>query len=466
MLKLFGHNSTLCEGFSRREWLQVGAMGLGGLTLPGLLQNRASANAGRLPGTAKSVIVLFIAGGMPQHETFDPKPEAPANIRGDFGTIATRTPGLFIGELMPLTANITDRIAVIRSMVTGDNAHSTSGYQMLTGVPHIPLSRENAAPGRPNDSPSLNALVQAICPPRGGLPASISLPRRLANNGGANPWPGTDAGFLGQKCDPWFLDCDPTDPAFTVPGGELLEGMVSARLDSRMGLLDQLRQPLDNLQQQVSLSSYNNYQRQAVDLIAGGNARTAFDLNSESDATRDRYGRTKFGQSALLARRLVEAGASLVQVQSITEDKTKPNNGGWDTHEKHSESLKGWLMPTLDQTYSALIQDLEERGLLNETLVCLVTEFGHTPKINAKLGRDHWGRVFSVALAGGGMRGGVVYGSSDKHAGEPENNPVQPSDYMATVFHCLGFPADTIVYDVQQRPVPISRGKPIDAILA
>ncbi len=466
MLTLTADGRRLCDGLSRREWLRAGSLGLGGLSLPALLQQRASARADGRRGSAKSVIVLFISGGMPQHETFDPKPEAPREIRGDFGAIATRTPGLFLGELLPKMSQLTDRMAIIRTMVTGDNAHSTSGYQMLTGMPHVPLNRENAGPGKPNDWPSLNAMVQALRPPVAGLPASISLPRRLANNNGQDPWPGTEAGILGRKLDPWFLECDPAEAGFTVPGGELLDGMAPARLDRRLSLLDQLRRPLDRLQQQAEVSSYSNYQQQAIDLIAGGRARDAFDLSRESDATRDRYTRTTYGQSVLLARRLIEAGVSLVQVQSVSSDKKRPNGGGWDTHERHSESVKGWLLPTLDEVYSALILDLEERGLLSETLVCLVTEFGHTPKFNARKGRDHWGRVFSIALAGGGIRGGVVHGTSDRTAAEPLDGVVRPSDYLATVFHCLGYPPETIVHDVERRPMPISRGRVVESVLA
>lgn len=466
MLNLIADGLRPCDGVSRREWLRAGSLSLGGLALPTLLQQRARANGAQGQGTAKSVIVLFNSGGMPQHETFDPKPEAPREIRGDFGVISTRTPGLFFGELLPKMSQLTDRMAVLRAMVTGDNAHSTSGYQMLTGLPHVPLNRENAGPGKPNDFPSMNALVQALKPPVAGLPASISLPRRMANNNGQDPWPGTDAGVLGRKFDPWFLDCDPSEPGFTVPGGELLPGMVPGRLDRRLSLLDQIRGPLDRIQEQASVSNYSNYQQQAIDLIAGGRARAAFDLSRESDATRDRYTRTQYGQSVLLARRLVEAGVSLVQVQSVTDDKNRPNGGGWDTHDKHSESIKGWLLPTMDQVYSALILDLEERGLLDETLVCLVTEFGHTPKFNARQGRDHWGQVFSIALAGGGIRGGVVHGTSDRHAAEAVDGIVRPADYLATVFHCLGFAPDTIVHDIEGRPLPISRGTVVQSILA
>jgi hypothetical protein len=236
----------LCDGVTRRAWLRMGALSLGGLTLPRLLQDRAqAAPAGR--GRAKSVIILFNTGGIPHHETWDPKPDAPAEVRGMFGAISTRTPGLFVGELMPRSAELTEHIAVVRTMVTGDNAHSTSGYQMLTGVPHVPLNRENAGPGKPNDWPAMNALVRALRPPRGGLPSSIALPRRLANNGGQDPWPGTDAGFLGRHLDPWLLECDPSADDFTVPGGEFREGMSSLRLDHRRSLLAQLNGNLDDL---------------------------------------------------------------------------------------------------------------------------------------------------------------------------------------------------------------------------
>ena len=466
MLRLHSDALRLCDGLTRREWLRIGGIGLGGLTLPHLLRLQASASEQQPRATARSVIVVFIGGGLPQHETWDPKPDAPAEVRGEFGAIPTRTPGLFVGELMPKTAQLTDKIAVIRSMVTGDNAHSTSGYQMLTGMPHAPLNRENARPGKPNDWPSMGAIVQALRPPVGGIPASISLPHRLANNNGQDPWPGTDAGFLGRRYDPWLLQCDPSADDFTVPGGAFPEGMSELRLDSRRSLLEQFNRRADAIERSAAARNFDLYKEKALELLVGGRARTAFDLRQEADELRERYGRHKFGQSVLLARRLVEAGASLVQVHWASQNKSLPNGGGWDTHEKHCESLKGWLMPVLDQVYSTLLTDLEDRGLLSETLVCLATEFGHTPKFNARAGRDHWGRVFSIALAGGGIRGGVVYGSSDARAAEPQSDIVRPCDYLATVFHCLGFSPDTIVHDIEGRPIPISRGRVLTELLA
>ena len=459
MLRLLGTNTPHCDGVTRRELLRVGGIGLGGLSLAGLL--RAGA-AGRPRAKAKSAIVLFLGGGAPQHETWDPKPDAPADVRGAFGTVATRTPGLRAGELMPLTAALTDKIAVVRSVVTGDNAHSTSGYQMHTGVPHVPVGKENATPGRPNDWPSLGALVRYLRPPAGGLPSSVALPRRLANFNGLYPWPGTDAGFLGRRFDPWLLHCDPTDPDFAAPGCEPSDDLPPLRLDGRRSLLGQVDRHLGGL---AAVADHDRHKRQALDLIAGRQGRAAFDLAREPDRVRDRYGRTKFGQSCLLARRLVEAGVSLVQVNWASDDLKRPNSGGWDTHERHNESLKGWLMPAMDRAYSALLDDLDQRGLLGETLVCWVAEFGHTPRFNARAGRDHWGRAFSIALAGGGVKGGVVYGKTDRLAAEVAADPVRPPDDLATVFHCLGYGPDTEYRDVEGRPLPITRGQPIDAVL-
>lgn len=462
MLPILGNDARLCDGLTRREMMRVGGIGLGMLSLPALLRARAE-SIGQPTPRAKSIILLFNSGGIPHHETWDPKPDAPEEIRGPFGAIPTRTPGLLAGGLMPKTARLTDKIAVVRSMVTGDNAHSTSGYQMLTGMPHIPLSRENSLPARPNDWPSFNALVRLLRPPVGGLPSSIMLPRRLANFGGLYPWPGSEAGFLGQEHNPWLLECDPTVPGFTAPGCSLTEDMSPVRFDARRSLLEQIDTQLASRE---AVAGHDRYRQQALDMIAGNRARKAFNLDLESPRVRDRYGRTKHGQCVLLARRLVEAGVSLVQVNWQSEDKKRPNSGGWDTHEKHNESLKGWLMPSMDLTYSALIEDLDQRGLLDETMVCWVAEFGHTPKFNKRAGRDHWGRVFSIALAGGGIKGGIVLGKTDSQAGEPTEDPVRPCDYLATLFHCLGYDPDTTYHDIEGRPLPISRGRVIESILA
>lgn len=466
MLKINDSEYRLCDGVSRREAMRVGGLGSLGLSLPQLLQSRnaqAAGGSGLAFGKAKSVILFWLSGGPPQHETWDPKPQAPERIRGEFGTIATKTPGYFVGELMPKTAQLTDRIAVLRAVVSGDNSHSSSGYQMLTGVPHIPLSRENVVSKAPNLWPSLGAIIRTQRPDRGGLPASITLPKHIANVGEI-VWPGQGGGFLGQKYDPWLLTCDPSSPDFAVPDLTLPEGASSERLSRRRSLLNQFDDAVRHLGKQRSVAQFSNSTTQALDLLTGGGARRAFNIGEESEATRDRYGRSKFGQSVLLSRRLVEAGVSLVQV-NWQQIKGKENNGSWDTHKDHNASLKDFLMPMMDQTFSALIEDLEDRGMLDETLVAWVGEFGHTPRFNARAGRDHWGSVFSCALAGGGVRGGTVHGESDDHAAYPVSGKVAPRDIAATIFHCLGHSPDTIMHDQTGRPMPITRGHVIESVL-
>lgn len=456
----------MCDQVTRREAIRVGGLSALGLGLPQLLrarQARGASGQGSSFGKARSVILFWLSGGPPQHETWDPKPDAPAEIRGEFKAIATKTPGLHVGELMPQTALWTDRLAVLRAVVSGDNSHSSSGYQMLTGVPHVPLSRENAVSKAPNLWPSLGAIVRTLRPDRGGLPAAISLPKHIANVGDI-VWPGQIAGILGKKFDPWQLTCDPSAPDFKLPGLDFPSDLPVARFSQRRDLLAQFDATARLLDRQTRVQQFDQHSQQALDLLAGGDARRAFSLDEESDASRDRYGRSKFGQSVLLARRLVEAGASLVQV-NWQQLEGKENNGSWDTHKKHNECLRDFLMPMMDQTFTALLEDLQQRGLLDETLVAWVGEFGHTPKFNANAGRDHWGSCFSVALAGAGIRGGVVHGASDKQAAFPVDGQIAPRDIAATIFHCLGYDADTRMHDQLGRPLAITQGRPIDAIL-
>jgi hypothetical protein len=487
MLPVFDQGYQLCDGVTRREWLRLGGIGLGGLSLDRLLASRAARAADALgspvsPGSspaatssaprlslssfgkAKSVIVFGLVGGPPQHETWDPKPQAPAEVRGEFGTIASKTPGLLVGELMPKTALWTDKIAVLRAVVTNDNAHSSSGYQMLTGVPHIPLNQESALPKAPNLAPSMGALVRAVRPAPGQLPSAITLPEHIWNDGNF-PWPGQDAGLLGQRYHPWLIHCDPSQEQFTIPGLALPAELPALRVDQRRNLLQQLNQQLIGLESASTVGNYGVHARKALDLLSGSRSRDAFQLSLEKPETRDRYGRSRFAQSILLARRLVEAGVSLVQV-NWTRIKDEPNQGGWDTHAKHNESLKKLLMPMMDQAFSALVEDLHQRGLLDETLVVWFGEFGRTPKFNGNAGRDHWGRCFSLALAGGGIRGGVVHGVSDKHAADPVDGVVEARDLIATIFHCLGHSSDTELYDPVGRPMPLSRGRVIDQIVS
>ncbi|HZT80541.1 MAG TPA: DUF1501 domain-containing protein [Gemmataceae bacterium] len=467
MFAIHDDGFRLCDGLTRREWLRVGGLGAFGLSLPALLRAGPAAAAPapeRTSGKAKACIVLFLFGGPPQHETWDPKPDAPAQIRGDLGTVATTVPGLRVGELMPHVARQARRVAVLRAVSTNDNAHSSSGYWMLTGVPHQPTNSENAKPGAPNDAPCLGGLVRRLRGDRGGLPAAVTLPEGLWNTGHI-PWPGQNAGFLGRAADPWMLACDPNTPNFQVPGLELPAEVPPLRFDGRRSLLQQVNRHLDAVDRAGAFTRHDAQGRQALDLLRSAKARRAFNLDEEPPALRDRYGRNRFGQSVLLARRLVEAGVSLVQVNWPRSKADPDANPVWDTHQKNSERLKAVLMPPMDLAYAALLEDLADRGMLDSTLVVWMGEFGRSPKINGAGGRDHWGHVFSAALAGGGVRGGVVHGASDKLGGHPKEGRVAPQDVTATVFHCLGYRPDTEVHDALGRPIPVSRGEVIRQVL-
>ncbi len=447
---------------SRREWLRVGSLGVCGVTLPGLLASQQARAAGS-GGRAKSCIVILLLGGPPQQETWDPKPDSPGEYRGEGETIATKIPGYRIGESMPRIAEIVDKLTILRACRTQDNAHSTSGYAMTTGVAHIPMQLEGASPGAPNNWPNLGGIIRYLKPAVGAIPSAITLPEIAANDGNKT-WPGQDAGFLGRGCDPWLLNGDPNAASFEVPDLAIPTEVGAPRFDSRTQLLSQLDRRVAHLERGGSLDRFNVWQQQALDMVRSPQSRRAFDLNDESNATRDRYGRTRFGQSVLLARRLVEAGVSLVQVNWPRLDGA-PNNGTWDTHTKNGESVIKHLMPPTDVAFSALIEDLEQRGLLDETLVVLMGEFGRSPKINGAGGRDHWGNVFSIAMAGGGVKRGVIYGESDRLAAEPVSGLVRPADFTATLFHCLGYTPETTLRDLTGREQPISRGRVVREIL-
>lgn len=471
MLSLNHTGATLCDGLSRREWLRIGGLGAVGLGLPQLIQARENNIATAQPihlsgsfGKAKSCIVLFLLGGPPQHETWDPKPDAPSEVRGELGPIATATPGLQVGELMPRTAKLTDRIAVLRAMATDDNAHSSSGYWMLTGYPHSPKNNENALPGAPNDWPSMAAVVRHLKGDATSLPGSIRLPEEIWNTGHIL-WPGQDAGWLGDHADPWLVNCDPHKKDFRVPTITLPADMTTDRLLARRALQDTMNKRLDALHSSTSAQRWSVWQNKAIDLLRTNTAQQAFAIERESPKTRERYGFNRFGQSVLLARRLVEAGVSLVQVNWTRGESDENVAPAWDTHAKNADRLKNALMPPMDQAYSALLEDLEQRGILDETLVVWMGEFGRSPKINPSGGRDHWGHVFSAALAGGGVQGGAVFGRSDRQGGYPIEGRVEPQDLTATIYHCLGFSPETELRDRFNRPLAISKGHPISEIL-
>lgn len=459
MLSVFDSPTRLCDGIDRREWLRIG--GACGLSLPVLLAARQAAKADPEP-KANACIQLFLLGAPSQQETWDPKPDSPVEARGDLKPIQSAVPGLFVGELMPKTAKLVNKIAVLRAVSTNDSAHSSSGYYMTTGVPHAPVGVENAKPGAPNDWPSLGAIVRKLWPTRTPLPAAITLPEQSANDGNLT-WPGQDAGWLGRAYDPWVLDGDPNAPQFKVAGLTPPAELPPARLSERRSLLEQIDHHLDGIDRGGSFREHPGKARQAFDLVASPAARKAFDLGAESAKVRDRYGRTKFGQSCLLARRLVDAGVPLVRV-NWSRVVGAPNNGHWDTHSQNTKGLQA-LMPIMDQAYSALLEDLSDRGLLDRTLVMWTGEFGRTPRINGAGGRDHWGPVFSVALAGGGIHGGIVHGASDRIAAYPKDGRVRPQDLTATIFHCLGISPESEIRDALNRPMPITRGEIIRSIL-
>jgi hypothetical protein len=465
MFTLRATGARLCDGITRRDVLHAGSLGLLGLSLPEMLRSSALASTAHSSGgRARACILLFLMGGPPQHSTWDPKPDAPDTIRGEFKPIATTVPGLQIGELMPRLSRLADKLAVLRAVSTGDSAHSSSGYYMMTGQPHQPMQVENANPGPPNDYPTMGAVVQRLRPRSGVLPTAVRLPHRIFNTDGS-VWPGQDSGFLGRAADPWLFRCEPASPRFHIPEFSLAADVPPERLEDRHTLLERLNHRFDAAERNGLLSHYDHQTQKAFDLLRDARARNSFDLDREPAPVRERYGASQFGQSVLLARRLVEAGVALVQVNWYRGPDEPPDNPCWDSHTKETERLKTTLMPPMDQAFSALLEDLTARGMLDETLVVCLSEFGRTPKFNARGGRDHWGPVFSVALAGGGIRGGVVYGASDKGGAYPKDGLVRPQDLTATIFHCLGHHPDSEIRDTLNRPLPISRGQVISAIL-
>lgn len=451
---------------NRREWLRLGALSAFGVGLPGLLAGRRAKAAGdrrTSSGKAKACIVLFHLGGPPQHETWDPKPDAPVEIRGPFNPMATSVPGIQVCELMPKTARLMERICALRALSTNDNAHSSSGYWMLTGQPHLPTNSENAKPGAPNDWPSFAAIHQHLKGRGTGVPASMVIPEHIWNDG-MLVWPGQDAGFLGRSSDPWRLLCDPNQDNFQVPGLSLPGEVPRVRFGERTTLLEQYNRAMEGIEGSRAIERFDVWNQQALSMLRTNGVRRAFNLDEEPARLRERYGRNRWGQSVLLSRRLVEAGVGLVQVNWTRMASDAGGSPAWDTHAKNADRCKNVLLPIADQAYSALLEDLEARGLLEETLVVWTGEFGRTPKHNGNAGRDHWGHVFSAALAGGGVRGGQVIGSSDSRGAYPRDGVVRPQDLTATLFHALGYTPDTEMHDTLGRPFAISRGSVIRGV--
>lgn len=469
MISIRSSSTRWCDRISRREVLQIGGLGGLGLTLGQLLDpHRAEASiSGQVQpsgGRAKSCIILFLMGGPPQHSTWDPKPDAPAEVRGEIGSIPTSVPGVQFGALMPQLAKQAHRLAILRAVSTNDNAHSSSGYYMLTGHPHQPMNAENANPGAPNNWPYLGSIVQRLTKTPGRLPDCVRLPMHIFNTDGSI-WPGQDSGFLGRTANPWLFRCEPGSANYKIPEFTLPVEVPADRLTGRHSLLREYNQGLDATHASGILQGYDGMVQRAFDLLSSAPARQALELEVESQQTRDRYGRTQFGQSCLLARRLVEAGVRLVHVNWFRGPEEPTNAPCWDSHAGETKRLKEVLIPPTDQAFSALLEDLAQRGLLEETLVVCMAEFGRTPRFNGAAGRDHWGPVFSIAMAGGGIRGGIVHGASDRLGAYPKDGIVRPEDIAATIFHCLGYAPHSTYRDLQGRDLALSHGEVIRGIL-
>ena len=445
-------------GVSRRELLQVGYSGLLGVGLSQVARQQAiAANESLVRGgstrTPKSLVIVFLTGAASHHDTFDMKPDAPAEIRGEFKQIATSIPGYQICEHLPKLAERAHRYAVIRSLSHGDNNHLMSTHHVLTGEKQ-PGGFFDKVASR-DDWPSYSAALQFLRPQNTGLPCGVNLPTFLVE--GPLTWPGQHAGFLGPNFDPWQITADPNKPDFRVDALSLSPGIDVSRLGQRHSLLSEVNRQQARFGEAAQSLRLQNDQELALSLLTSSRLAEAFQLNRETDAVRDRYGRTTTGQSLLLARRLIESGVRVVQT-NIGRVQT------WDNHGNIFPTLKNQLLPPVDQGVSALLDDLHESGRLEDTLVMMLGEFGRTPKINAQRGRDHWGPCFFALFAGAGVRPGQVIGRSDDIGAYPVTRAFSPNDVGATVYHVLGIPPDTEVRDRLNRPVRLNRGDVIESL--
>jgi hypothetical protein len=450
---------------NRRELMRMGGISLAGVSLSSLMEAEALAvpkSSDGSFGRAKNIIFLYLNGGPPQHETFDPKPDAPAEVRGPFNPIQTNIPGIQFCELLPRTAAIADKLAIVRSMATDDNIHSSSGHWVLTGYKY---QGPNARTIQPTDWPYFGSLIKRYRPSE-KMPAlsAVWVPDVIRLNDNVTP-AGQTGGIMGSQWTPERFVGDPSRPDYRIEGLEPL-GITSQRLQQRQSLLTQLEDRVRNVEKSKSVDLFNTYQRQAYDLLTSGQARKAFAIHEEPDAIRDRYGRNRWGQCVLLARRLIESGVRLVHVNWPREPgDSAVDNPLWDTHAQNHDRLEDVLCPIFDVGFSALIEDLDQRGLLEETLVVAIGEFGRTPKINAKAGRDHWGPVFSFAMAGAGISGGQVYGSSDSQGAYPKTNRVEPGHLTASIFHLLGLNYQGTFSDPSGRELALTQHAPIWELL-
>jgi hypothetical protein len=484
MLSIQGRPQRVCSGLTRRDLLRVGGAGLFGVNLPSILAAEAATDIAS-PGTAfgngraKSVLFLYLFGGPSQLETFDMKPAAPATIRGPFQSIDSRTPGLRICEHLPKTAAISDRLCVVRTMTHPHNDHNACHY-IQTGHKWT-RSAENGSDvnARDTDWPAMGSVVEylsAHAPDRHlrTFPDYVYLPNRLGHlqsydrTGQYAGWLG--AGYNGlatgirpqnAKDNLFLRDCTEAELDFRIKGLVPESEMSLDRLNRRRSLLEQFDDSRRAVEKSKQFVNYDSIRQRAMSLVTSEKLRSAFDIRRESDSLRDRYGRHLFGQSVLMGRRMIEAGCRFV---SVIWD--APDGYSWDSH-RNSNSLKDHLLPKFDQSFSALMSDMDDRGLLDETLVVVVGEIGRTPKPNATWGRGHWSFCFPAVLAGAGIRGGTTYGRSDKDAAYPATHPVSPEDMAATIYQSLGIDPHLVIPDQQGRPVRmIEGGEPLTKLFS
>ncbi|HJT35531.1 MAG TPA: DUF1501 domain-containing protein [Pirellulales bacterium] len=469
MLSLLGRRVRLCDGFNRRELLRIGGLGFTGLAWSDWLRARADASThpddrktGGAFAKAKSCILIFNYGGPSHLDTFDLKPNAPAEIRGEFQPIATRVPGVEIAEHLPRLAALADRYSIIRSVNHIDNDHAVGTYLALTGYGH-PRSRPlgTEPPASPQDMPSLGSVVSKLWPAERPMFPYVTL--GALRHFGNKDTMGQDAGCLGHAYDPFTVPfIEPMGGADVRLDMRVVDSMlgdperVGPQLARRLQLLDQMNGAAA-LDAAGGTRDIDGFRRRAYELLTSAATREAFDLAKEPPAVRAAYGPTPLAANCLLARRLVEAGVPMVTVYSVA-------NRDWDTHADNFTTLKKTLLPTTDQALSALLTDLGDRGLLDETLVVWMSDMGRTPLINKSAGRDHWSFCYSILLAGAGVHGGQVIGSSDRNAAYPASQPVSPADMAATIYHCLGIDHRAHVTDQQGRPLAIAQGEPVYAL--
>ncbi len=461
--------SYACGGYqgaqiSRRHLLKVGGLGLLGLNIPGLLQAAAKPNGPK--ARAKSVIFLFQYGGPSHLDMFDMKPNAPEQIRGPHKPISSSADGIQVSEHLPRVARVMDKVTLIRSMTHTMKNHNSAAYYALTG--HAPPSDDQRLRDSLSLFPAYGSVVDTLSPVSGEMPTFVSYPHVIADG---SITPGQHASFLGKVHDPLFIPQDPNSPDFNLPELSLPANLPYERVAQRRELQKLIDGQTRLLDYSAAARGLDSYYEKALAMLQSPKLRAAFNLNAEPAKVREAYGRTTYGQGCLLARRLVEAGSKFVTVyfaESIGGQSTE--SGGWDTHGFNNTRMypiiEKYHLPITEQTLPTLLNDLEDRGLLEETLVVWMGEFGRTPRINDNASRDHWPQCYTTLLAGGGVKRGFVYGASDKTGSHPAENPVRPDDLAATVFHLLGIDPHTEVHGVGNRPVPISEGQPVTAVIA